>query len=119
MPARVGFLNYRRQLLEAELERISGAFPQLGVQKVLLTGSVARGEIGPSSNLNLVIVQDSARGYEFGRRQDFFSYHLDPSIAMDFTVYTPEEFEVERQSNATLRYALERGRLVYESGPEG
>lgn len=114
MPVRIGFSEYRRQMLEKELARIIDLMPQLGIQKVILTGSYARGETGPDSNLNLVIVQETARGYQFGRREDFFSYHLNPEVAMDYVVYTPEEFDQESESNPSLRYALERGRVVYE-----
>ena len=113
MPIRIGFTEHRRHLLEKELARIIEEMPQLGVQKVILIGSFARGEIGPASNINLVIVHDIE--YRFGRREDFFSYHLNPQIAMDFVVYTPQEFEVESGANASLRYALERGRVVYEA----
>ena len=78
MAVRIGFTEYRRQMLEKELARIVSLMPQLGIQKVILTGSQARGETNPGSNLNLVIVQESARGYQYGRREDFFSYHLNP-----------------------------------------
>ena len=117
MPVRIGFTEYRRQMLEKELSRIVALMPQLGIRKVVLTGSHARGSINPGSDLNFVIVQESARGYQYGRREDFFSYHLNPEVAMDYVVYTPEEFEEESLTNPSLRYALERGRVVYESEP--
>jgi predicted nucleotidyltransferase len=104
-------------MLEKELGRIVALMPQLGIRKVVLTGSHARGSINPGSDLNFVIVQESARGYQYGRREDFFSYHLNPEVAMDYVVYTPEEFEEESLTNPSLRYALERGRVVYESEP--
>ncbi|MFQ5880690.1 MAG: nucleotidyltransferase domain-containing protein [Dehalococcoidia bacterium] len=116
MPVRMGFTEYRRQLLEKELERLVEEMPRLGIPKVILVGSFARGQTGPDSDLNLVILHDTE--YGFGRRQDFFSYHLDPQVAMHFVVYTPKEFEEESLANASLRYALERGRVVYESGPQ-
>ena len=119
MPVRLGFTEYRRQMLERELARIIEMMPQLGIQKVFLTGSYSRGDLRPESNLNLVIVQETARDYQFGRREDFFSYHLNPDVAMDFVVYTPEEFDLERQTNPSLRYVLERGRVVYEAEPTG
>ncbi len=119
MPVRIGFTEFRRQMLEKELTRVVGLMPQLGIQKVVLTGSHGRGSVNPGSNLNLVIVQETARGYQYGRREDFFSYHLNPEVAMDYVVYTPEEFEEESVNNPSLRYAVERGRVVYESEPEG
>ncbi len=119
MPVRIGFAEFRRQMLDKDLARVLALMPQLGIQKVILTGSHARGQTKPGSNLNLVIVQESARDYQYGRREDFFSYHLNPEVAMDYVVYTPEEFEEESLNNPSLRYALERGRVVYESEPAG
>ena len=115
MPVRVGFTEYRRQLLQRELDRVVGMMPQLGVEKVFLIGSFAREQTGPDSNLNLVILHEAASDYKFGRREDFFSYHLDPQVATDFVVYTLGEFQVESQGNASLRYALGRGRVVYDA----
>ena len=116
MPVRVGFIEYRRQSLEKELARIVEDMPRLGIRKVFLVGDLARGRIGPASNLTLVIIHGTE--YGFGRREDFFSYHLEPMVGMEFLVYTPQEFEIESQTNPSLRYALERGRVVYDSEPQ-
>ena len=113
MPVRIGFTKYRRQALEAELERVSQMIPQLGVQRAILVGDLATEEVGPQSSLDLVMVIDIPGN--FTRRMDFFSSHLGPMVATNCYVYTLEEFQSLKDTNPFLRNALRVGRTVYES----
>ena len=113
MPVRIGFSRYRRQSLERELERISEMFPQLGVERAILVGDMATDEVGPESSLDLIMVQDIPGN--FTRRMDFFTSHLGPMLATNFLVYTPEEFDMLKETNLPLSNALRRGRVIYES----
>ena len=113
MPVRIGFSSYRRQSLDAELERITEILPQLGVDRAFLIGDLARDEVGPQSTLDMVMVLDVPGN--FTRRSDFFASHLGPMVGSRFFVYTPEEFETQRETSIFLRSALEKGRLVHES----
>ena len=56
MPMRVGFAQFRKQMLEKELENIQEVLPMLGVEKVILTGEVAAGEYTPESRIELIVV---------------------------------------------------------------
>src|SRR5204863_490536 len=49
----------RRRRLEAELERIVAALPQLGVRRAILFGSLARGDVGGQSDLDLILIVDT------------------------------------------------------------
>src|SRR5437870_689123 len=81
----------RRRRLEAELERIVTALPGLGVRRAILFGSLARGDVGAQSDLDLILIVDSqARFPERCRR---FYETLEPRVGMDILVYTPDEFE--------------------------
>ena len=75
MPVRVGFTQYRREMLERELQRVQDLLPSLGVEKVILTGDMATGDYAPDSRIELIIVQKTE--LPFGRRADFFSNHFD------------------------------------------
>jgi len=86
-----GFATHRRQQLEAEFLRIAGSMRQLGAERFWLTGDLARDEIGPESELELLIVHDTEQ--PFHRRSDFFQTHLRPQVGTTFIVYTPEEFD--------------------------
>ena len=84
----------RRRRLQAELERIVRAPPGLGVRRAILFGSLARGDVGGQSDLDLILIVDSqARFPERCRR---FYETLEPRVGMDVLVYTLEEFEAMR-----------------------
>ena len=114
MPVRIGFTQFRRQMLEKELEAIEGMLPTLGVEKVILTGDMITGDYTPVSRIDLIVVHDTDR--PFGRRADFFSFHLGSSVDVDTLVYTPEEFERLREELPALRNACKKGRVIYDAG---
>jgi len=91
MPIVFGFATHRRQQLEAEFLRIAGSMRQLGAERFWLTGDLARDEIGPESELELLIVHQTEQ--PFHRRSDFFQTHLRPQVGTTFIVYTPAEFD--------------------------
>jgi hypothetical protein len=93
MPVRIGFTKFRQQMLEQELENIQGLLPTLGVDKVILTGDMVTGKYSPDSRIDLIIVHDTDR--PFGRRADFFSYHLGSGVEVDT--------------------ACEKGRVIYNA----
>ena len=69
MPMRVGFAEFRRQMLERDLEAIEEMIPILGVEKVILTGDMAAEDYSPDTKIELVIVHNTE--YSFGRRRRF------------------------------------------------
>ena len=113
MPVRIGFTNFRQQMLEQELENIQGLLPTLGVEKVILTGDMVTGKYSPDSRIDLIIVHDTDR--PFGRRADFFSYHLGSGVEVDTLVYTPEEFDRLQATLPALHAACEKGRVIYNA----
>lgn len=113
MPVRIGFTQFRKQMLERELQNIESLLPQLGVEKVFLTGDMVSGDISPDSRIDLVVIQvtDAA----FGRRADFFSYHLSSMVSVDCQVYTPEEYEELKETLPALSAAIKHGRVIYSA----
>jgi predicted nucleotidyltransferase len=103
----------RRVRLEAELRRILAELPRLGVTRAILFGSLASGHVGRTSDLDLVLVAPSEE--RFTRRLERFYRMLNPSVALDLFVYTPEEFDAMADSNPFLRSAIARGKVVYEA----
>ena len=103
----------RRARLEAELRRILTELPRLGVKKAIVFGSLATGRVGPTSDLDLILIVPS--GDTFARRLDRFYQALDPSVGLDLLVYTPEEFVAMAETNPFVRAATARGRVVYET----
>lgn len=102
----------RRRRLEAELERIVVQLPGLGVRRAILFGSLARGDVGGHSDLDLILIADS--GEPFLERGARFYRALAPAVGMDILVYTPQELEAMRDRRF-LRRALAEGRVLYEA----
>ncbi len=113
MPVRAGFARYRKEMLELELETIMELMPQLGVEKVILTGDMATEDYAPDSRIELIVVQKT--DLSFGRRADFFSYHLNTRLSIDTQVYTPEEFEDLRERLPDLNRACKEGRVIFDA----
>ncbi len=102
----------RRARLQAELERILPELPGLGVKKAILFGSLASGNVGTASDLDLILVAASTE--RFARRLQRFYQRLTPSVALDLFVYTPEEWSAMAESNPFVRAAIARGKVIYE-----
>ncbi len=102
----------RRRQLDTELQRIVLALPRLGVQRAILFGSLARGDVGAHSDLDLILVVETRE--RFLERCARFYRALEPAVGMDILVYTPSEFEAMRRGRF-LRHALVNGRVVYEA----
>lgn len=113
MPVRVGFSRFRKEMLERELETIQEILPQLGVEKVILTGDMASEDYQPDSKIELIVIHKT--DMTFGRRADFFSYHLNTGVAVDFQVYTPEEFDGLVDKLPVLSQAFKSGRVIFEA----
>ena len=110
MPMMFGFARQRRQLLDAELQRILAEVLPFGAQRMYVTGDLARGRLTPASELELVIVQETAE--LFHRRPDFWVTHLRPRVGTRFVVYTPEEFEALAENDPVLVDAQRSGMVV-------
>ena len=113
MPVRVGFSRYRKDMLEQELETIQKLLPQLGVEKVILTGDMVTEDYAPDSRIELIVVQNT--DLPFGRRADFFSYHLNTRVAVDTQVYTPIEFEELKDQLPALSRACREGKVIFDA----
>jgi len=112
MPMRIGFTDFRRQMLEEELKTIEELLPTIGVKKVILTGAMTTGDYAPDSPIKLIVVQDTDSN--FARREDFFFYHLNASVAVETLVYTPEEFPELINKLPALMKACSEGRVIYD-----
>ncbi len=102
----------RRRELEQELGRIVSRCRELGYRKVMLFGSLARGEVGPWSDIDLILVKDTDKRF-LDRLDEFYGQVL-PDVPVDALVYTPEEFAHLSRERAFVRRALEEGVVLYD-----
>ncbi len=101
-----------RRALWREAERLTTEAAALGVQRVLLFGSLAQGEAGLFSDLDLLIVWDTP--LDFLERTVEIYRRLQPRVPADLLVYTPTE--IERMARTPLvRRALAEGKVLYEA----
>ena len=85
--------------LKAELERIIGSLKaDPSVRKVLLFGSLARGDARDHSDIDLIVVKDTPMRF-LDRLDEFYD---DAREAMDILVYTPQEFEEMKEQKDYL-----------------
>ena len=110
MPMMFGFARQRRQLLDSELQRFLDDARTFGALRMYVVGPHARGEAGPDTELELVIVQETTEA--FHRRADFWVTHLRPRVGTRFLVYTPEEFDALNALDPILVDAQRAGVVV-------
>ncbi len=109
-------LRHRRaihqQTLKQEVQRLTAAAAALGVQRVILFGSLARHDGDLTSDLDLLIVWDTPLGF-LDRTVELYR-RLQPRVAADFIAYTPAE--MERMSDTPfVKRVLAEGRILFET----
>jgi uncharacterized protein len=83
-------------------------------EKIVLFGSAARGEMGPDSDYDLLVI----KGGKFNRHRvtTAIYHHLSGEAAVDAVVVTPEEVERYRDTHClVICPALREGKVVYEA----
>lgn len=103
----------RRRALEKALPDVVAQLQALGARKVILFGSLARGEIGPHSDLDLIVILPSTCSGRVWMRRIYAE--VDRRIAGDILAYTEDEFREVLEHSTFLRRAVNEGRVVYEA----
>ena len=85
-------------------------------EKIILFGSAARGEMGPNSDLDLLVVKQG--DFHRGRLTEAIYMRLiGVGQAVDVIVVTPEDVERYRNSqHLVIAPALREGKVVYAAG---
>ena len=106
----------RKQLLEQELRRYLGLLSdQAQLERVILFGSLVTGQVRPESDIDLVIIQQTE--LTFWKRLREMRRLLQPRVATDILVYTPNEFEQLRRERSFFRdEILGKGKVIYARG---
>jgi predicted nucleotidyltransferase len=112
MPYKIGLGKKRKELLQQELSHITSKIINLGVEKIILFGSLAKDTISTSSDIDLIIIKKTEK--RFLDRLDEFYRYLKPEVGIDILVYTPQEFEMMKQSTQFIRSAVRGGKVLYE-----
>jgi len=100
----------KRQVLADVIRRVVEAAQP---DKIVLFGSAARGEMGPNSDLDLLVI----KGGKFHRGRvttEIYRHLAGADAAVDVVVVTPEEVERYRHTHClVICPAMKEGKVVY------
>jgi predicted nucleotidyltransferase len=109
-------MNDREKALTEAFEHILHVLiAEYAPEKVILFGSFANKDVREWSDLDVVIVKDTAK--PFPQRLREVALLCQPQVGVDFLVYTPREFaQMIADSNPfIIEEVLRKGKIVYES----
>ena len=82
-------------------------------EKIILFGSAARGDSGPDSDADFLIIKRQTPYYGSDRIREL-SLMIERNIPVDFLIYRPEEFEKRLgMGDPFLKAILKEGRVLY------
>jgi len=103
-----------KQRLEETLKKVVEDIKEYyDPSKIIVFGSAAKGNVGPYSDIDLVVIKKTALPY-FKRVQQLVDA-LDYDVDIDFLVYTPEEFaKALEEKRFFSEEILKKGKVLYE-----
>jgi len=100
------------KLIEQSLHHIVRTLSSLEeVERISLFGSYAQGQVDLFTDLDLLVVMDTDKG--FLERLRFLYGLLAVPVDLDLLCYTPQEFQALKE-RPFLRHALQGERVLYE-----
>ncbi|MBI5286736.1 MAG: nucleotidyltransferase domain-containing protein [Deltaproteobacteria bacterium] len=101
----------RKAKLQASLDTIVNQLKDIGALKVILFGSLAKGDVDVDSDLDLfVVMPPTRRGKEW---MDTIYENVDRKIASEIIVYNQKELLEQLPTSSFLQNIL-KGKVVYE-----
>jgi len=86
---------------------------QFNPERVILFGSHARGEAGPDSDVDLLVVMP-VEGWKHKKQVEIRVALHDIDVPKDIIVTTPEEFAWRQEVVGTIEYpAVKEGKVLY------
>lgn len=102
--------------MEEKLNKLLQALQGYHPQRIILFGSVARGEADADSDLDVLVIKDTAD--PFVRRLEAMAELCPLGVHADILVYTPHELrQMVDDGNPFILTALREGKIVYEAEP--
>ncbi len=102
--------------MEKKLNKLLQALQRYHPQRIILFGSVARGEADADSDLDVLVIKDTTD--PFVHRLETMAKLCPLGVHADILVYTPDELrQMIDDGNPFILQALQEGRTVYEARP--
>lgn len=101
-------------VFEKEIQSITKQLiEKYGPEKIILFGSAARGDTGPDSDADFLIIKEQTPYYGSDRIREL-SPIIERNIPVDFLIYRPEEFEKRLEmGDPFLKAILKEDRVLY------
>lgn len=112
MSQAVSAAGERQDALERELHRLRDALASAGVLRVIVYGSFARGDVGPESDLDLLVVVPED-GLAYLQRLRRLYAVAGPALPCDILAYTEAELAALAEGSDLVATALREGRTIY------
>lgn len=101
-----------RKRLQAELDNVVQQLRTMGARKVVLFGSLARGELSLFSDIDLLVLfPDNRSSHELGRE---IYRNLQTTEAVDVLAYSLRSWE-KLKDRPFFRHVLSYGKVLYEA----
>jgi predicted nucleotidyltransferase len=101
------------QELNSELSRIVDVLVNnYNPQKIILFGSLAAGNVHEFSDIDLIVVKESDKGF-YERLEEVILLTL-PNVGAEIMVYTPDEFESKKDSLFFKEEVFKKGKVLYD-----
>lgn len=98
-------------------EMVRRIVSQFHPEKIILFGSHARGEAGPDSDVDLLVVMQP-QGPKRERLVEIYGLLAGVGISKDVIIATPEELELYRDAPGTvIQIACREGKVLYDRAP--
>lgn len=100
--------------LQAAIEDITAQLIEKYMpDKIILFGSAARGDAGPGSDVDFLIIKRDTPSYSPDRIMEV-SDLIDRDVPVDFLIYRPEEFEKRlSMGDPFIEMILKEGKVLY------
>ena len=104
----------RKALLEKNLLCVKEALiSKYHPEKIILFGSLIRGKVNETTDIDLLVVKDTQKPYN-DRLRDIVNI-CDYDVGIDFLVYNPEELKALVRTSAFVRNEIiKKGKVIYD-----
>jgi predicted nucleotidyltransferase len=111
-------LTQRKRIPQAAIEDVAQQIAlKFRPQKIILFGSYARGDFTPESDVDLLVVMETA--LKPVRQEIEICHNIEYHFGLDLLVYTPQVLaERLAMGDSFLREAIREGKVLYESAGE-
>jgi len=102
-------IDFQKEIENIALQIIKKYKPE----KIILFGSAARGEMGPDSDADFLVIKENTPFYGADRIREL-SRMIERNIPVDLLVYKPAEFKSRLElGDPFLKAVLKEGKILY------